>query len=948
MLSSDELLETLTPVVDNRFYIPQLIEQIEGDLSVIPFVGAGMSVPFRLPEWGELLESLAPDGETRGVIQGLLAASRYEEAADYLYDVRGANSFQNVFASTFGRQVLEGIEVSAAVRHLARFPSGPIVTSNFDAVLETVFQKEGAPFVEVVTASQQDRLGEVLELNLDALIKLHGDAGDRTDRILTFSDYERGYTSGPVRTVLENLASRPLLFLGCSLATDRPVAILKALAAEGRQLARHFAVVEKPDSEMATATRLKQLNDIRIRPIFYPTGRHDLIGPLLELLASRTPPSRRRRRGRDGPAYHNHPAPLGGMIGRDACMEGLLQDLTKFRIISLEGPRGIGKTTLLLHALHRLKSSDALDALVFTSASIVKSAFGVADIVDAISLTLDFPFSPQVDAAAREASTLAELERAGIRCLLAVDNYENIINREVDEFLTERLPANCTVLLTSANAVPFAVPGMKVVVLEELARDDALELFRRRADEHGVVAELSADVESAYSLTGGLPLAVEWVVGSVRAGNPLGTVLASIREGSPRILDELVHSCWSMLDETARALLFAISLFPTPPTQELLEAVCAISPEQCAAGIRQLRRVYLVKVVTFGSSVEAPDHQPRFVLHPITREFAEKQSTGTTGGIFNRRAAAYFLEFVKERGGTPELEEKQDSRALNRERLNILAVLERCRASQDDADLVALTYHLSRWLFIEGHWSNLETLAKYGIEAASRTGDHHSAGRLWAEWGRVLSHRSQFGKAEDAFAQALALASSDPPDVRTLGYLKHHMGEERIRRGQYDEARTLLEEARAHFEEIHSRRDMIGVGYRLAVLSLEAGELDEARTRLERGIEDTIDEQWARLEGLHRRVLGELELRSQPPQYQKARYQLARAATLITETDTRTHALIELSLAKVERGLGNGPRAAGLARAARDHFEKLRMQKEFEEADMLLVELTPEEVIVSR
>ncbi len=49
MLSHDDLLEILNPVVDNRFYIPQLIEQIQGDLSVIPFVGAGMSVPFRLP-----------------------------------------------------------------------------------------------------------------------------------------------------------------------------------------------------------------------------------------------------------------------------------------------------------------------------------------------------------------------------------------------------------------------------------------------------------------------------------------------------------------------------------------------------------------------------------------------------------------------------------------------------------------------------------------------------------------------------------------------------------------------------------------------------------------------------------------------------------------------------------------------------------------------------------
>ena len=100
--------------------------------------------------------------------------------------------------------------------------------------------------------------------------------------------------------------------------------------------------------------------------------------------------------------------------------------------------------------------------------------------------------------------------------------------------------------------------------------------------------------------------------------------------------------------------------------------------------------------------------------------------------------------------------------------------------------------------------------------------------------------------------------------------------------------------------------------------------------------QDTIDEQWERLEGLHRRVLGEIEIRWEPPDFKKARYQLERAACLITETDTRTHAQIELSLARAERGLQNHDQAVAYARAARAYFDKLRMRKESEEADVLL------------
>jgi hypothetical protein len=47
-----------------------------------------------------------------------------------------------------------------------------------------------------------------------------------------------------------------------------------------------------------------------------------------------------------------------------------------------------------------------------------------------------------------------------------------------------------------------------------------------------------------------------------------------------------------------------------------------------------------------------------------------------------------------------------------------------------------------------------------------------------------------------------------------------------------------------------------------------------------------------------------------------------------------------MSRAKAECGLGNNEQAAAFARAARDHFEKLRMKKEWEEADVLLHQVT--------
>lgn len=253
-------------------------------------------------------------------------------------------------------------------------------------------------------------------------------------------------------------------------------------------------------------------------------------------------------------------------------------------------------------------------------------------------------------------------------------------------------------------------------------------------------------------------------------------------------------------------------MFPFPPAQETLEAVCDLNHETCTTVIQQLCRLYLVKILNFSSVVALSDPQARFVLHPITRKFAEHRFALLQAEGFHSRAGAYFIDFVKQRGGTPELEEKKDLRALDQERANMLAVLDRCRVGGADASLVSLTFVLARWLFIEGHWSDLETWSSHAIDAALRIGDLHSAARLWAELGRTLSHRSQFRKADNAFTQSLILASAEPPDIRTLGYLKHHMGEARIRNKHYDEARELLEESKACFKAAQIlEREQLGV-----------------------------------------------------------------------------------------------------------------------------------------
>ena len=285
-------LAALRALADNPINLPRLIEQLQNRIGVVPFVGAGMSVPFKLPAWRPFLESQAPDASIRQQIQALLDQGHYEEAAEALLTAKGNNAFQSALDDTFGAHRLPQSLPPAAILHLPRLCAGPILTTNFDPVLETVFAQAGQPFADRILGMKVDAVSTAFHQSRRVLVKLHGDAADRTDRVLTFSDYERAYGERePLAAVLRFAMTRPLLFLGCSLGQDRTVRVLEQLIRELRQqhaegLQMHYAILERPAQDAEFAARNRRLADLGIRPIWYPTKQHDLLEPLLAHLAA--------------------------------------------------------------------------------------------------------------------------------------------------------------------------------------------------------------------------------------------------------------------------------------------------------------------------------------------------------------------------------------------------------------------------------------------------------------------------------------------------------------------------------------------------------------------------------------------------------------------------------------------------------------------------------------
>ncbi|HTV18325.1 MAG TPA: SIR2 family protein, partial [Polyangiaceae bacterium] len=249
-MSSDASSSTKATLEDdNEVTVYHLVRQLRTPLGVIPFVGAGMSAHYGFPQWGDVLKSAARvEGEAMvAEVDALLDAGEFEDAAEALRK-RGEDEFQRRIEKEYGRPLDSSEARDGPLTLLPLICSGPVITTNFDHVLEDIFRCCGAPFDERVLGPEPDRILKAIHGSTRVLIKMHGDCEDRRARSFTKREYDLHYDekrSGMGSLVRLMFTSRPLLFLGCSLKTDRTVKILRALHDELAALT-HYAIVEAP------------------------------------------------------------------------------------------------------------------------------------------------------------------------------------------------------------------------------------------------------------------------------------------------------------------------------------------------------------------------------------------------------------------------------------------------------------------------------------------------------------------------------------------------------------------------------------------------------------------------------------------------------------------------------------------------------------------------------
>ncbi|SGZ03994.1 SIR2 family protein [Moritella viscosa] len=266
---------------------------------IAPFLGAGVSKPAGYPLWREALIRLSNRiaSVDSKAITDLLDNDQYLEAAQQIFDEseHQLNNFiQTEFRTGFDSDAARE-RIPTIFRILPRLSKGCIVTTNFDRLVEEAFKLKGSPLVDGYMHGVQAGHNFVQSLLKGdrCILKLHGDAAQPATYVFTGNQYENSYGE-PIdysnqlpRALRQIYISNSLLFLGCSLAQDKTLALFKEVQDGGQfEIPDHFAIISEPDDPVEKQATENRLLDIKIRPIWYKSdNHHEMATKLVELAA---------------------------------------------------------------------------------------------------------------------------------------------------------------------------------------------------------------------------------------------------------------------------------------------------------------------------------------------------------------------------------------------------------------------------------------------------------------------------------------------------------------------------------------------------------------------------------------------------------------------------------------------------------------------------------------
>jgi tetratricopeptide (TPR) repeat protein len=638
---------------------------------------------------------------------------------------------------------------------------------------------------------------------------------------------------------------------------------------------------------------------------------------------------------------NNLPRQEHEFIGRSEALNRLLKLLSRtsrYWLISIVGPGGIGKSALALEASLRCMTRTnlpidvdatnlAFDGFIWTSAKskyflngTVNPSYAVHSNLEAIVAEIINVLAPAFRAKPTADQRAQVIHLLGTkRILLIVDNLEAVNDPNVLAFLKD-LPSPSKAIITDRRQIHESAS----IALGDLEQKEANELVQVRCEqETNHLLKLNEEqIKMIVSRTGGIPLAIHLVIGQILLGHGSPeTILGRIKGDDSALLMFLFDDSYVNVSETARKILQRLSLLNSPTAGQIL--ALGLGNDAAENGIIELLESGLLseqRDINADTSAVCGLMDRRYRLLPLLRDYVLPRAPRKHWIALRKELCDAIYDQLQSIETNFEWPSTSTIQFVDDNIDSLLWAYEDAMERKDYGKVPELLFMMAFSLDMRGRYSLWMRLSELAKKAATVLRSRETESRICIKnTGWIYFKWHSFDDAEREVSSGLSKLQSDNALLQAIG--KRLLGLIAKERGNLGQALSLLEQAHADFVRLNDRRWLAINFGALGSLERDSGDYQKAeahyRSALEilqtlDGVEHLIETICEKMSGLMIRMNRLVDAESFNHNALQILQKLKRQCGV---------AHCKLNLARIAERRGDIPEAANLVKEAADLFK---------------------------